>query len=154
MTNSMNWKGYIKEQLKNAHLITLGTMSENITWSSPMYFASDKNLTLYVLLDTITQHMKNLIFLPKASVNIDNKDTSYGIQMIGNAEILGKKDIGNIEDIYTHLYQLHTGDLESLKDSKSLDWRLIKITPQKIFLVDKNNPSQREEITTHQRVFN
>lgn len=140
------WKTIIKQTLQNTRLVTLGTLSENIAWSSPMYFSYDKNLNIYVLLDTITQHIKNLTFLSRASVSLETQE-KYNIQMIGNIEILGKKDIKDIEKIYNELYQLHTGDLDALNNSRSLDWRLVKIIPSRIFLINTENPEDKQEIS-------
>lgn len=141
------WKTIIKEALQNTKLITLATLNENITWSSPVYFTFDNALHLYVLLDTNTQHMRNLIFLPKASISLEGKIYEhYAIQIIGSTEILEKKDLSKTRETYTNLYQLHTGDFDSLTNSTSLDWRMVKIIPLRIFLINTENPQDKQEI--------
>lgn len=147
MRNNMKKsKEFILEKLQSTKLITLGTISENIPWSSPMYFTFDKNLVIYVLLDTITQHMKNLIFFPKASVTLTSKNDKQSIQFAGDVQIFSKQTVHAVKKQYDELSLLHSGDIDSLNNGKDLDWRIIKFIPKRIFLISAENSSDRQEI--------
>lgn len=133
----------INSIFKNTDTVMIHTIGEEGLWMSPAYFAFDKNITIYILLESNSMHMKNIWVNKKASIGIN---ISNGRFMGFILEILCDVKIFNInnkkyKDFYESLCRFHgldSGENKSLK--------LIKFVPVKFFLSSLKNPNVKEEL--------
>ena len=147
INNMKTWKHTLYQLLMQTDLVTLSTVSESIPWSSPSYFYSDKSLNIYLLLDTNSQHMKNILFLPKAAISLEKSGSQeFSFQLLGNVEIFSPKDIQKQQAMYKKLYSLQSSDVEFINQATDIDWRVIKLSASRFFLFDPTDPSHKQEL--------
>ncbi len=89
----------IKKILDKNRLLTLSTSSNNKPYSNTCFYASDKNINLYIWSEENTTHSENLRKNKKIAVNIFDSRQKWGsllhgIQAIGTAiPVTNKKEL-------------------------------------------------------------
>ncbi|MBI2032817.1 MAG: pyridoxamine 5'-phosphate oxidase family protein [Candidatus Levybacteria bacterium] len=139
-TKSFNWKKYIEEALSVTDFCSIATVDKKGVWSSPVYFAWDKNYNFYFISQMKSRHMQNIKSNSRIAVSIyktEQKGDIVGIQLEGTAKILsrndGEKEINHAHDTYYGRAGFGPDMKEYLNNPT---WLYVKITPENIFYFD------------------
>lgn len=129
--------------LWNKYLVLATCDKSANPWSNPVFYAYDKSYNFYFLSATDSRHSENIAENPKIAASIFDSSQrvglSDGVQMEGDAKILGGKAVEQAVEIYSkRLFpesDMKGSERYDPKDySEPAEFRFFKITPNKIYV--------------------
>jgi len=121
--------------------MALSTSDKGGTWTCPLFFAYEKDFTLYAVSKPIDKHTDNIAKNPEVSAAIYSTEQDllkrvHGIQMKAKATIVPDDEVDKVFDIY---YKRSPRDpkrdgIETLKyKGRDSEWKFIKLDPIEIY---------------------
>ena len=123
--------------------MAVATSGDQEIWSCTVNFAYDEKLNLYFLSRLSSKHMQHISSKPKIAVSLFDPNTSVhkvGIQLSGNAEIVGDIFVDEIFDIYFSRYGKEGNSADNYKGNA--EWKFVKVTPTEVYYFDTNTPTE------------
>ena len=162
----MNPWDVAKEIIESGTYLSLATTDGNEPWVNAVFYAHDKNFNLYFASYNDSIHVQNIINNPSAAVAIfdshivPGQHKGQGVQIRANCyRVIGKELEEAIEVLYSKRFpnpeEYASRDLSvehfSQPDSGDRTDHIYKITPQKIYILDKTPgvKDTRVEVVMH-----
>lgn len=154
--NDFDWKKYIEEALKATDFCSIATVDEKGVWSSPVYFAWDKEYNFYFISQMPSRHMQNLKKNNRIAVSIyktEQRGDVLGVQLGGTAKILsetdGKEEIQHAYDTY-YGRAGHGPDVQGYINNPT--WLYVKITPEQIYYFDTRFFDEKRQVVPMEKL--
>ncbi len=139
--NNFDWIHHVYECLESTKFMALSTSDKGGTWTCPLFFAYEKDFTLYAVSKPIDKHTDNIAKNPEVSAAIYSTEQDllkrvHGIQMKAKATIVPDDEVDKVFDIY---YKRSPRDpkrdgIETLKyKGRDSEWKFIKLDPIEIY---------------------
>ncbi len=139
--NNSDWIHHVYDCLESTQFMALSTSSNGETWTCPLFFAFEKNFTLYAVSKTGDKHTDTIEKNPNVSIAIYSTEQNllkrvHGVQMKAKAAIVTDDEVDKAFDIY---YKRSPRDPKSdgIETSKykgeNSEWKFIKLDPIEIY---------------------
>jgi len=148
-----------KRILENNNYMVLATSSDNVPWSTPVFFVFDKDYNFYWYSRKQTRHSQNISRNSNISAvifGVGNSDEGFGVYLEGKAREVEENELESALNLYAkraakseeEKIQLTTKQ-DFLGDS---DFRVYKITSSKIYVSNSSTMWQGKYIDSKSEI--
>jgi nitroimidazol reductase NimA-like FMN-containing flavoprotein (pyridoxamine 5'-phosphate oxidase superfamily) len=132
-----------KDIISHNTYLTLGTSSDNISWSSPVHYAVSDKYEFYFISQMKSIHAQNIIKNPQVSFAIFDSHQEVGkgtgVQASGKAKMLVEGDM--VEALVWYKPGYLNNKIGAFLGSSP--YRFFKIIPEHIYIADPNSDIDR-----------
>ena len=139
----MDLNQHAREIIKNNRYLTLATSDENVPWASPVFYCVNDRYDFYFVSEKGTLHVQNAGKNSKVAVAIfdshQKEGEGTGIQFSGIISEIPEADFPQALTTY------HTTFIELTPEklSGASPYRMYKIVPDKIFILDPQSKADK-----------
>ena len=141
--NKYPYQSNLIKILESTSYLALATLDREVgVWANTLNFAYDKELNMYFVSKTSSRHCQNILKDSKISAAIYSTEQQHheyvkGIQLIGEAAILGDEYVDFASNIYHGRNNIFFDpSILNTKYQKSSIWKFFIIKPSAVWIYD------------------